>query len=171
MLWTKRTHQRAIFQTFECSNESSPGSSYHFWNHKVYSNFVSLFIVMKDNSSVFCSSNLVHFEPKEHLKKKVSDFWVIGWNFTKFLMLYLKPQVNFSLIFGSLFSVMRDNSSVLFYLTRYMIWKEEPIKVQNFRLSTAHVKFHQICALIGSFCWKYIKFQLKKYRGVMSHDT
>ena len=123
MLWTKRTHRRAIFQTFEYSNERSPGSSYHFWNHKVYSNFVSLLIVMKDNSSLFCSSNLGHFEPKEHLKKKVSDFWVIGWNFTKFLMLYLKPQVNFSLIFGSLFSVMRDNSSVLFYLTRYMIWK------------------------------------------------
>ena len=43
--------------------------------------------------------------------------------------------------------------------------------MQNFRLSTAHVKFHQIFTLIGSFCWKYIKFSLKKYRGVMSHDT
>ena len=39
--------------------------------------------------------------------------------------------------------------------------------MQNVRLSTAHVKFHQICTLIGS----YIKFQLKKYRGVLSHDT
>ena len=44
------------------------------------------------------------------------------------------------------------------------------MKVQNFRLSTARVKFHQICTLISSFCWKYMKFQLKKYRGVMSHD-
>ena len=42
--------------------------------------------------------------------------------------------------------------------------------VQTFRLLTAHVKFQQICTLIGSFCWKYIKVQLKKYRGVMSHD-
>ena len=33
--------------------------------------------------------------------------------------------------------------------------------MQNFRLLTAHVKFHQICTLIGSFCRKYIKFQLK----------
>ena len=41
----------------------------------------------------------------------------------------------------------------------------------KFRLSTAHVKFHLICTLIGSFCWKYIRFQLKKYRGVKSHDT
>ena len=30
--------------------------------------------------------------------------------------------------------------------------------MQNFRLFTAHVKFHQICTWIGSFCWKCIKF-------------
>ena len=49
--------------------------------------------------------------------------------------------------------------------------QKEPTKVKNFRLSTAQVKFLQACTLIGSFCRKYIKFQLKKYRGVMSHDT
>ena len=27
-----------------------------------------------------------------------------------------------------------------------------------------------MCTLIGSFYWKYTKFQLKKYRGVLSHD-
>ena len=43
--------------------------------------------------------------------------------------------------------------------------------MQNFRLSTPQLKFHQICTLIGSFCWKYIKFQLKKHRGNMSYDT
>ena len=59
-------------------------------------------------------------------------------------------------------------------LQYFFSWKfiesgqKEPIKVQNFRLSSAHVKFHQIC---GSFCWKYIKFQLKKYRGLVSHNT
>ena len=49
--------------------------------------------------------------------------------------------------------------------------QKEPTKVKNFRLSTAQVKFLQACTLIGSFCRKYIKFQIKKYRGVMSHDT
>ena len=34
--------------------------------------------------------------------------------------------------------------------------------MQNFRLLTAHMKFYHICTLIGSFYWKYIKFQLKK---------
>ena len=52
-----------------------------------------------------------------------------------------------------------------------MIWTKEPIKMQNFRLSTAQVKCHQNCTLIGSFCWKHIKYQLKMCRGIMSHDT
>ena len=52
-----------------------------------------------------------------------------------------------------------------------MIWTKGADQSAKFRLSTAHVKFHLICTLIGSFCWKYIRFQLKKYRRVMSHDT
>ena len=42
---------------------------------------------------------------------------------------------------------------------------------QSAKFQWLQVKFYQICTLIGSFCWKYLKFQLKKYRGVMSHDT
>ena len=41
----------------------------------------------------------------------------------------------------------------------------------NFRLPAVHVKFQLICTLIGSCCLNYINFQLKQYRGVMSHDT
>ena len=52
-----------------------------------------------------------------------------------------------------------------------MIFTKGALKVQNFRILTAQVKFQQICTLIGSFCWKYIKFQLKKYRVLMSHVT
>ena len=42
------------FFTFECTNNSSPDSSCHFWKHKlrVYSNFTSLLRAMKDYSSV-----------------------------------------------------------------------------------------------------------------------
>ena len=42
-----------------------------------------------------------------------------------------------------------------------MIWRQKECKVQKFRLSTSHVKIYQICTLIGSFCWKYMNFQLK----------
>ena len=39
------------------------------------------------------------------------------------------------------------------------------------KISTAQVKSNKICTLIGSFCQKYIIFQLKRYRGVISYDT
>ena len=63
--------------------------------------------------------------------------------------------------------------TLLYFFSWNVIWfgLKEPIKVQNFRLLTAHMTFHQICTFIGPFYWKCIKFQLKKYRGVMSHDT
>ena len=124
MLWTKKAHQSTNFQIFECFNESSLNSSCQFWNHKVkvYSNFASLFSVMKYNSFVFFYLKPLYFGQKEPVEVKFSDFWVVGWKFTKFLMSYLKPQVSFSLNFASLFSVMRDNSSVLFWFKLCMIW-------------------------------------------------
>ena len=69
-------------------------------------------------------------------------------------------------------AVSRD-ITLRYFFSRNFIWfgQKEPIKVQNFRFWTAHMKFHQICTLIGSFCWKYTKFHLKKYRGFMSHYT
>ena len=69
MRWTKRIHHCIIFQTFECSNESSTNSSCYSWNCKVrvYSNVISLFSVMKDNSSVTFSSNLIYTLDKPHV--------------------------------------------------------------------------------------------------------
>ena len=60
--------------------------------------FSSLFNVMKDSSSVFFFiSNLYILN-----KKQFSDFWIVVWKFTKFLMSHLKLQVSFSLNFASL---------------------------------------------------------------------
>ena len=61
----------------------------------------------------------------------------------------------------------------MYFFSKNFMWflQKEPIKEQNLRLSTAQVKYYRICTLIGSFCWKYIKFQQKKYRAVMSHNT
>ena len=126
----------------------------------------------------FCSSN---FEKTHRKESPFSDFRIVGWKSTEFLS-YLKLQVSFYLKFASLFGVMRDNPSVFFFfflpkhdfkvdLDEIEFWRKEPIKVKNFRLLTVPMKFYQICTLIAYFCWKYIKFQLKKYRGFMFHDT
>ena len=92
--------------------------------------------------------------PKEPAKVKFSHFWVTGWKFTNFL--YHVWEI-----------------TLLYVFSRKCLWfgQKEPIKVQNFRLSTTHVKLHHICTLIDSFCWKYIKSNLKKYIGVMPHDS
>ena len=78
-LWTKRAQQSINFQIFECFNESSPNSSCQFWNHnvKVYSNFASLFSLMKYNSSVFFYLKPLYFRQKEPVEVKFSD--LSGW--------------------------------------------------------------------------------------------
>ena len=99
--------------------------------------FASLFSFMKDNSVFFFSSNLIYFG-----------------KFTKSFMSYLKPHVSFSLNFPSLFNAVRDNSSVLSWLKLNMIFTKGAHQ-------SANISF-KICTLVGSFCWKYIQFQLKK---------
>ena len=65
--------------------------------------------------------------------------------FTKFLSA-LKQQISFSSNFASLCSIMRHNSSILFF-SRYVIYsqKKEPIKVQiwwNFTWAVESLKFY-----------------------------
>ena len=75
----KKSPSMQNFQTFGYSNETSPNSSCHFWNHKVrfYWNIASLFSVMKDDSSAFFfSSNLIYFGQKYPIEVQFLDFWV-----------------------------------------------------------------------------------------------
>ena len=150
------------FQTFGCSNESSPNSSSHFWNHTTRSGFIQILhhrsVSWKISPLYFFSSNIIHFGQKQPIEVKFVGFWVFGWKFTKFLMSNLKVnrQVSFSLNFASLFNVIGD--SLLYLFSWNIIWflPKEPTTVQNFRLLTAQVKFHQIWTLIRYFCWKYV---------------
>ena len=64
--------------------------------------------------------------------------------FFKFLLSILKGQVDSSPNFVSLFSVMKDNSSLLFHLKLYMLSTKGTHQVQIFRFSTAHIKINQI---------------------------
>ena len=49
--------------------------------------------------------------------------------------------------------------------------QEEPTTVQNFRLSTAQVKFHQDLYFDRLLLLEVYKVSAKKNGGVMSHDT
>ena len=71
---------------------------------------------------IFLAQTIHTFYKSSPSKCKFSDVPLLVLKFTKFLTLFFKQNVSFS--FGSLFSVMRDNSSVLFYLSLYMLWRK-----------------------------------------------
>ena len=95
---------------------------------------------------------------------KISDFWVIRWTFTKFLMSYW----NHKSAFLKLFIILQSHERTLLYFFSWsFIWFEQmdPMKVQNFKLLIAHLKFHRICTLIGSFyydSWHWMVMVMNK---------
>ena len=110
--------------------ENPPNSLCHFWNHKSFFTTQLVYIIL--------AQTLHTFEKNIPSKCKFSDFSLLKLKFIKFLMSFFKQKVSFSLNFGSLFSVMRDNFSVLFQLKLYMIWTKgahQSTKFQTFDCS------------------------------------
>ena len=74
------------FSDFECSNEFHPSP------HAIFETARSKFIQILRQCSMswkitplhFLSSNLIYFGQKYPIEVKFLDFWVVGWNFTKF---------------------------------------------------------------------------------------
>ena len=98
------------------------------------------------------------YEQREPVEVKFSDFWVVRWKLTKFFMSYLTSQV---FLLSLHHSSVSWEATVLYFFTWNFIYD----------LGKKSTEFHQMCTLICSFCWKYKKLQLKKYRGVMSYGT
>ena len=135
------------FSDFECSNESSPNSSCHFWSHKirVYSTFVSLFSGMKDNSSVFFLAQTSYTMDKNSPSKWNScTFEWLGENSPNSLCHLWNQESFFTSNFASLFIIMKHNSSAFSHLNLYMLWTKASDPSANFWLSTARMKINQI---------------------------
>ena len=92
--------------TFNYLRENSPNSLCHFWNHK------SFFIT--ELACIILAQTLQTFDKNMPSKCKFSDFLLLELKFIKFLLSFFKQKMTFYSKFGSLFSVMRDNSSALF---------------------------------------------------------
>ena len=90
--------------TFNYLCENSSNSLCHFWALSLH-NTTRLY---------FLAQTLHTFDKSSPSKWKFSDLPLLELKFTKFLTSFFKQKVSFSSKFGSLFSVMRDNSSVLF---------------------------------------------------------
>ena len=131
MLWAKKIYNISNFSiNVQYSKLLGALIKVHPIPHVIFETIRSGFIQILHHCSVswkitplyFFSSNLIYFGQKQPTEVKFLDFWVVGWKFTKFLVSYLKPRVSFSLNFASLFNVMGDKSSVLFWLKLYMIF-------------------------------------------------
>ena len=115
-----------------------------FWKRQVHSspNFPSLFIVKKDYSSVLFWLNQYILYSKEPIKVNIFEtFQCSGQNSSIFVMSILKRQFDSSPNFVSLFSFMKDYSSVLFLAkTTYTLLKKSSLKWRFLRLSSAQVR-------------------------------
>ena len=102
------------------------------WQVSSSSDFALFFVVMTNNYSI--NFKLIHFIlwMKGLILSQFWDFRVLWWKLAKFLLSYSKLQVTYSPNFGSLFSVTKDNSSILFRSSVMYFAQKEPIKVQIF---------------------------------------
>ena len=90
---------------------------------------------------------------------KVSDFQVVGWKFTKFLMSFLEVRGNFSSNFAPPFNVMKKNYPVFFHWIHYVLWTKgsnQSVDFQTFDCSheineIAYVIFQATCQFSFKF--------------------
>ena len=106
------------------------------------SNFASFFSVMRQFLCTFACKTLYASNKRNPLKCKLSDFQLLAWKLTKFLMLFCKARISFPLNFASPFSAMTHNSSEIFCLKHYMLWTKKGHQSTFFRLSFALLKAH-----------------------------
>ena len=104
-LQSKHDIQRIYITLLSTTCKNSIISLCHFWNRKSF--------FMTQLFSIFLAQIPHTFYKSSPSKSKFSDFSLLALTFTKFLS-FFKQKVGFSSKFRSFFSVMRDNSSVLF---------------------------------------------------------
>ena len=73
---------------------------------------------------------------------------------------------------------LKNNRGIIFHENEegYKIWRRIDLSFQNWhkkfdKFWPEHSKVSKIFILMGSFWAKYILFELKKYRGVIFHET
>ena len=139
-----------IFETFKCSGQNSSNSSCQFWNDK------SIPLQILHHSSLswhitplwILSSYFSYFGLKDPIKIPILRLSIALVKICIFLMSLSKPQVSFSSNFASPFSVIKDNSSVFFYVKHWIICTIGTNSSANFgNFTSAGVKFYQILVI------------------------
>ena len=122
-------------QIFRLSSASENSSNflYQFWNDK--SNPLQIFhhfsVSLHTTALSYFSSCISILDKRIPSKSQFWHLFQVFWRkFAKFFMLFFKPQVSFSSNFAWYFSVMRDNSPVLFRSNFIYFAQKGPTKVK-----------------------------------------
>ena len=105
-----------IFETFECLGQILSNSLWQFWNESIlFQIFYPSSVSWKITPLYFFSSNNIYFDHKESIKVKIFEtFKRSGQNLSNSLCHFLNHKSIPLQIFVSLFSFMKDYSSILF---------------------------------------------------------
>ena len=125
---------------------------------------------MKDNSSLLSPLYFIYFALKGPIKVQIFEtFECLDQNLPNSCHFWNNKSVFLQILHHS--SVSWDITPLYFFSWNFIYFQQkEPIKVQiwwNFTWAVESLKF---CTVVGSFCKNQIKFQLKKYRRLISHD-
>ena len=74
-LWTKVSLESPNFETFKCSGENLPNSTWHFWKHKsIFLQFLYKSWVPSNITPLyFLSSKIIYFGQKQLIKMSIFD--------------------------------------------------------------------------------------------------
>ena len=134
-----------------------------------FSNFASLFSVTT-LLDIFRSNVYILWTKGTNQSRNFENFECSGQNSPNSCHFWNNKSVFLQILHHS--SVSWDITPLYFFSWNFIYFQQkQPIKVQiwwNFTWAVESLKF---CTLMGSFCPNHTKFQLKKYRRVISHDT
>ena len=167
-LWTKESHQSPNFETFKCSGENLPYSSCHFPNHK------SVFLQILHHSSVswkitplyFLGQTLNTLHNRNQWKCKFVRLLSARIKIHQILVIFettnqffFKFCINLQCHETQLLCTFL--AEILYTFNKRSLSKYKFDKIESLKFDT----------LMDCFRQNNMKFQLKKYRWVISHDT
>ena len=171
ILWTKWSYESTNSDTFKCFDENLPNSSCHFPNHK------PVFLQILHDSSVswkvtplyFFRSKVIYFARKGPIKVQIFETCECSDQNSPSSCHFLNNKSRFFQILHS--SVSWDITSLYLFSWNFIYFQQKRLnKVQIWWNFTWALECLNICALMGSFFRHHIKFQLRKYRRVITHD-
>ena len=134
------------------------------------SNFACFFSVTKHNCSVLFQVKRYNFAQKGQSKVQIFEtFECLDQNSPNSCHFWNNKLVFLQILNNC--SVSWDITPLYFFSWNFIYFQQkQPIKVQIWWYFTWAVENLKLCTFMGYFCKNHIRFQLKNYRRVISHE-